>query len=117
VDLDAVRADLEQIVREATATIAVLEAEAEDEEEELGEADQHSEDNASELTEADRAEALIDAAAFRKAEGEAALKRLEAGVYGVCIDCGEQIATARLEFRPEAARCLSCQEQFEAREG
>jgi DnaK suppressor protein len=117
VDLDAVRADLEQIVREATATIAVLEAEAEEDEEQLGESDQHSEDNASELTEADRAEALIDAAQFRKAEGEAALKRLKAGNYGACIDCGEQIATARLEFRPEAPRCLADQERFEEREG
>lgn len=116
-DLDAVRADLEQIVREAEATIAVLEAEAEDDEEELADTDQHSEDNASELTESDRAEALIEAAQFRKAEGEAALKRLEAGVYGVCIDCGQQIATARLEFRPEASRCLADQELFEGREG
>jgi DnaK suppressor protein len=117
VDLDAVRADLEQIVREAVATIAVLEAEAEEEEDEQVETDLHSEDNASEITEADRVEALIEAAEHRRAEGEAALKRLEAGVYGVCVDCGEQIATARLEFRPEAARCLACQELFEQREG
>lgn len=116
-DLDAVRADLEQIVREADATISVLELEAEQEQDELLDPEQHSEDAASELTEADRSEALIEAAQFRKGEGEAALARLDAGGYGACVDCGRQIDAARLEYRPEASRCLADQELFEEREG
>lgn len=108
-DLDAIRADLEQIVRESDATIAVMEAEAEDDSEQ----DQHSEDNASEMTESDREGALIEAAQERKREAEQALARLSAGTYGLCVDCGEKIAEARLEFRPEAARCLADQERFE----
>ena len=44
---------------------------------------------------------------------QAAIDRLEAGTYGVCIDCGTDIAVARLQASPEAARCLACQEMTE----
>lgn len=42
----------------------------------------------------------------------AALVRLDArdeDAYGVCLDCGEDIAFARLEARPETRACLACQ--------
>jgi len=42
-----------------------------------------------------------------------ALKKTEDGTYGVCIDCGDDIATKRLKSYPNAARCLLCQEAFE----
>lgn len=44
---------------------------------------------------------------------EAALQRIEDGSYGVCIDCGADIAAPRLHAAPETPRCLGCQEQFE----
>ncbi len=47
---------------------------------------------------------------------DAALKRLDAGVYGDCMDCGVPIALARLQATPQALRCISCQDKFE-REG
>lgn len=50
-------------------------------------------------------------------EIEAALKRIDEGTYGECIDCGEDIVRARLDATPAAARCIPCQERFEAREG
>lgn len=109
-DLTAIRAELEQMVREAEAAAAALAVE--EAASELEEADL-----ASELTEADREEALVDAADNRREEALAALARLDDGSYGVCLDCGEKIAAARLEFRPEAARCLRCQEAHEEREG
>ena len=112
-DLDAIRADLEQVVRESDATIAVMEAQEAEEASSVIDQEQHSEDQASEITEADREEALVEAAVVRKTEAEAALARLVAGTYGTCIDCGTEIAEARREFRPEAARCLPCQEKFE----
>ena len=114
-DLEAVRAELEQVVRESVATIAVLEAEADDPDDELEpDLDPHpSEEESADLSEDDREEALIEAAQARSAEAEAALARLDAGTYGACIDCGEKIAEERLSFRPEAARCLPCQEKFE----
>ncbi|MFW6189831.1 MAG: TraR/DksA family transcriptional regulator [Planctomycetota bacterium] len=42
-----------------------------------------------------------------------ALEKLEDGTYGVCDDCGEEIAERRLEVRPFAARCVACKEQQE----
>jgi DnaK suppressor protein len=44
---------------------------------------------------------------------EAALKRIDDGKYGVCTDCGTDIATPRLHAAPEAPRCIQCQEKFE----
>ena len=37
-----------------------------------------------------------------------ALARIDDGTYGQCVRCGEDIAPARLEARPEAALCISC---------
>ena len=47
------------------------------------------------------------------AELEAALARLDADTYGVCIDCGVAIPAARLKAKPEVRRCLACQETLE----
>ena len=112
-DLDTIRTDLEQVVRESDATIAVLEAEEDDDASEISNLDQHGSDTASDISEADREEALVEAAAERRGEAQAALARLDGGTYGLCIDCGEKINEERLLFRPEASRCLACQEKFE----
>jgi DnaK suppressor protein len=40
---------------------------------------------------------------------EAALRRLDAGVYGDCTDCGEAIPMQRLQVQPAAKRCARCQ--------
>jgi RNA polymerase-binding protein DksA len=37
-----------------------------------------------------------------------ALARIEDGIYGECVRCGEEIAPARLDARPEAALCIDC---------
>ena len=44
-----------------------------------------------------------------------ALARLDAGEYGRCIDCGRDLPDERLEVRPEAQRCVDCQQKAEAR--
>ena len=44
---------------------------------------------------------------------DAALKRIEAGTYGVCTDCGTDIPAARLHAAPETPRCLACQDKLE----
>lgn len=109
-DLTAVRAELEQVVRESDAAIAAL---AHDE----GDVDIDEADVSSELAEADREEALAEAAGGRREEALAALARLDAGTFGICVDCGQPIPEERLLFRPEAARCLADQQAFEEREG
>ena len=115
-DLDAIRADLEQAVRESDAAIAAMEAEDAEDDGELTNLDQNSADQASNTTESDREEALVEAAEVRRDEAKAALARLADGTFGTCVDCGEKIAEARLEYRPEASRCLACQEKLEAAE-
>lgn len=44
----------------------------------------------------------------------AALRRIEAGSYGLCVECGEPIAAQRLAVQPAALRCALCQAQEEA---
>ena len=46
-------------------------------------------------------------------EIEAALARIEGGSYGICADCGDDIARARLKAYPMTARCMPCQERHE----
>lgn len=50
-------------------------------------------------------------------EVQLALARISAGGYGICVDCGVDIAPARLEVQPWAARCVECQTRFEAEGG
>ena len=47
---------------------------------------------------------------------DAALDRLDAGRYGRCAECGEEIAAARLKALPFAVRCLDCEEARESDE-
>lgn len=48
---------------------------------------------------------------------ETALNRLADGTYGLCEDCGQTIAVARLQAYPTAIRCIRCQERFETEHG
>jgi DnaK suppressor protein len=43
-----------------------------------------------------------------------ALRRLDAGTYGTCADCGKPIPSERLRALPFAARCRPCEEAREA---
>ena len=43
----------------------------------------------------------------------AALDRLDEGRYGVCVECAEPIAPARLEAVPEVETCVRCQAGLE----
>ena len=44
------------------------------------------------------------------AEIDAALGRIAEGTYGLCVHCGASIPEERLEFRPFASGCVSCQQ-------
>lgn len=37
-----------------------------------------------------------------------ALARIDAGTYGICLNCGDPISDARLAVVPDAALCKSC---------
>lgn len=42
-----------------------------------------------------------------------ALERLRGGEYGICRECGEPIAPARLRAMPEVTTCVRCQDRLE----
>src|SRR5919197_3109745 len=44
---------------------------------------------------------------------QAALDRLRDGEYGTCVECGEEIAPARLRALPEVQTCVRCQDRLE----
>jgi DnaK suppressor protein len=43
----------------------------------------------------------------------AAVRRLDEGAYGYCVDCAGAIAAARLRALPFAVRCKACEEEHE----
>ena len=45
---------------------------------------------------------------------EEALQRVEAGTYGLCRDCGQPIADARLDAIPWTRVCITCKEKQKA---
>ena len=49
-------------------------------------------------------------------EVHSALRRVEAGDYGCCIACGEDIGERRLLARPMATHCIDCKTEVELRE-
>ncbi|MDP9403954.1 MAG: TraR/DksA C4-type zinc finger protein [Actinomycetota bacterium] len=59
---------------------------------------------------AERGEASALAANLQESleEVEAALAKLDEGNYGICEECGQPIADARLEAMPAARFCINC---------
>ena len=73
----------------------------------------HLADDATEVFTRERNIALRHNAEDLLAQVEAALHRLDEGVYGVCARCGREIATERLEALPSATLCITCQAEVE----
>jgi len=48
---------------------------------------------------------------------EAAQKRIADHVFGICIDCSEDIPFERLNAYPTAKRCIRCQQRHERKAG
>ena len=46
---------------------------------------------------------------------EQALARIADNTFGICIECGKLISSARLKAIPYTQTCLKCQEKIEAR--
>ena len=47
---------------------------------------------------------------------ETALKKMDEGEYGMCVECEEPISVKRLEARPETELCIRCKEDQERQE-
>jgi DnaK suppressor protein len=70
--------------------------------------DEHDPEGATLAFERQHAAALLEAARQQLAAIDTALRRLEAGRYGVCERCGQPIGEDRLTARPAALTCIRC---------
>lgn len=78
-----------------------------------GSADQHMADTATETVDREIDYTLEEADERLLAAINAALARIEAGTYGICVNCGAQIAPERLEAMPWATLCIDCKRKEE----
>lgn len=61
------------------------------------------------------AQATREGAKLRFKQVETALRRMEQGEFGRCLECEDDVGYARLKARPEALLCVNCQQQRESR--
>jgi DnaK suppressor protein len=75
--------------------------------------DSHPADSASETLSREIELTLEDNADRLLAAIDGALERLDAGTYGKCESCGQQISGERLEALPYATKCIDCKRREE----
>ncbi len=75
--------------------------------------DADSAEMARELEDQEVVDALGNEATAEIARIAAALTRMDTGEFGVCLDCGEPIAAARLAATPYVERCIDCANEAE----
>ena len=63
---------------------------------------------ATEVTESQRGQQMRGREELHLKQIEAALKRIDTGVFGTCETCGKPIAPERLEALPWATDCIDC---------
>lgn len=78
-----------------------------------GSADQHPADTATETVDREIDYTLEEHDERLLAEIDAALERIDDGTYGICVNCGAQIAPERLEAMPWATLCIDCKRKEE----
>ena len=105
---EAVSAALDNLQRENSGSL----------EEETGElvsgsADQHLADTATETVEREIGNTLEEHDERLLGAVDAALKRIDDGTYGKCVNCGAPIPEERLEAMPWATLCIDCKRKEE----
>jgi DnaK suppressor protein len=115
VDEKVARGRLEELLAELARSAAVLHHNGSGDPGELTSFDQHPADSGTNLADADREEASLEVLVAQQERVREALTRLDAGTYGRCVECGRELPDERLEARPEAERCVDCQQRAEGR--
>jgi DnaK suppressor protein len=98
----------EEILQESRETLAVLQTDNENHPD-LADRASSETDRSIELRSRDRQRKLIS-------KIDAALSRIDEGVYGYCEETGEPISLKRLDARPIATLSIEAQERHERRE-
>ncbi len=70
-------------------------------------------DDADALFEFERTRAIVGHTRQLLSQVNAALKRIDAGTYGMCSNCGRPIQPARLQALPYVTLCIDCQAKGE----
>lgn len=78
-----------------------------------GEVDVDVEEGDPDVIEREKSVALLATLESRLAAVDDALKAIELGTYGICERCGKPISPERLEVKPEATLCVTCQAEVE----
>ncbi|HET7310447.1 MAG TPA: TraR/DksA C4-type zinc finger protein [Mycobacteriales bacterium] len=113
-DTNTARKRLEELLAELEASAAVLQHSGGADTGELSSVDQHPADSGTTLADADREEASLEVMLAQQERVRGALARIDAGTYGQCVTCGRDLPDERLDARPEAERCVDCQQKAEA---
>ena len=79
----------------------------------LDEVDIDPDEGDAEITEREKNAALIGVLENRLQDLQRALRSIEKGSYGICARCGNPIEPGRLEVKPDATLCVSCQSEVE----
>lgn len=101
-DIEAARARLDSMLAELEARRQRIDEDLDDP------LDPDSSERAIEMEDDVSLEGEAALVAREIASAKRALARIDDGSYGTCVRCGEEIAPARLEARPEAALCINC---------
>ena len=79
----------------------------------LDEVDIDPDEGDAEITEREKNAALIAVLENKIQDIQAALRSIEKGNYGTCARCSKPIEPGRLEVKPDATLCVSCQSEVE----
>lgn len=79
----------------------------------LAEVDIEPEEGDAEITEREKNSALIAVLENKLQDIQTALRSIEKGSYGTCARCNKPIEPGRLEVKPDATLCVSCQGEVE----
>ena len=103
IDTDLIRRQLTERLAQLTAKLTEID---EDLKEHGNEAD--FEEHATEIAGDEVLEGLGIQGQKEALQIKAALKRLDEGSYGICVQCGEVIPVKRLQLLPATPLCVSC---------
>ncbi|MBX7232792.1 MAG: TraR/DksA C4-type zinc finger protein [Caldilineales bacterium] len=78
-----------------------------------GEVDVDLDEGDPDVIEREKSAALLSTLEASLASVEDALRAIDRGSYGVCERCGKPIPPERLEVKPDATMCVSCQTEVE----
>jgi len=60
------------------------------------------------MAEQEVSQKILDESKLRLTRLQNALSRIDKPMFGICIECEEEIGIERMKIRPESVRCVAC---------